>query len=245
MLRFDQMENLKRHFRITDQSPQDLSFQSVKELLDPHVCLTFLKQVSKKFQTHSLVVTASQFAKCYSFMLVPPTLYAMSVYHKGLSIEPNNCYIQSMDEGGYWLPRLALVDWNIDQPIEERARWREQQLKQLFAGNLAKVWDVLHRCTGIHPMILWENTVVYVRWFYTEFLPQFEEQKDAQDDYQFLIQQATPELFGVSYQPMKKFFSKDGVRKTCCLYFLTTKEKSLCKGCPRQQHHKPQSLVMT
>lgn len=244
MLHSEQIQYLKDHFRITDQSPNgSLTFQSVQELFDPQACRAYLQQISEKFHTTSLVVTASQFAKRYSFLLVIPTLYAMSVYHKGLPIDPENCYIQSYDSGQKWLPRLALADWKVDQPLEDRARWREQLLKQLFAKHLAKIWAVLQECTRINPSILWENTTIYIHWLYTQFLTQSQHQQDVQDDYQFLLQQADRELFGVPYQPLQRFSSPDGFRQTCCLSFLTNEEKKVCKRCPRRRIRQARTMA--
>lgn len=246
MLRADQIQELKAQFRITDESPWgDLaSFQSVQALFDPQICRTYLEKISEKFQTTSLVVVASQFAKRYSYLLVVPTLYAMSVYHKGLPVHPNNCYIQSYDEGQLWLPRLALADWQVDQPIENRARWREQLLRKLFAGNVAKVWAALQQNTGIQPAILWENTTIYIQWIYQQFIQHRADSQVAEDDLHFLLHQASPELFGAPFQPLQKFASA-GNRKTCCLYYLTNPEQSLCKGCPRQRIRKRRSMVLT
>lgn len=246
MLHSDQIQYLQQHFRITNKPPdQTFSFQHVPKLMNPKTCQAYLMQIAEKFNTNSLVVTASQFAKRYSFLLVIPTLYTMSVYNKGLRINPENCYIQSLDENHTWLPRLALVDWGVTRPPDDRGLWREQLLKQLFAENITKMWTVLYKCTGIKTAILWENTAIYIHWLYTQVLQQAEINEQIEDDYRFLLHQANAAIFGESFQPLQKFASKDGVRKTCCLYYLTNQEKDICKGCPRSQIRKVRSMVLT
>ncbi len=246
MLHSNQIQYLHQHFRITAEPPnQTYSFQPVQELFNPETCVVYLNQIAEKFNTSSLMVTASQFSKRYSFLLVLPTLYAMSVYNKGLQINPENCYIQSFDQNDRWMPRLALADWQVTQPGKDRHVWRERLIKQLFDENLSKMWNVLHACTGLKKVILWENTVIYISWLYTEFLRQTEKNEQAQEDYQFLLHQANAELFGETFQPLQKFGSNDGFRKTCCLYYLTNSERKICKSCPRGRIRKARSMALS
>lgn len=246
MLHSDQIQHLEQRFRISSQSPQQSSsFQHVQELLNPNTCRDYLNRITEKFHTDSLVVTASQFSKRYSFMLVLPTLYAMSVYNKGLNVSPENCYIQSYDENHLWLPRLALTDWQVDQPEDDRTIWRERLLKQLFTGNIKKIWDVLHQCTGISLLVLWENMVIYINWLYKQLLQQAEQIDQVQDDFHFLLDPANQSLFNETFQPLHRFASKDGFRKTCCLHFLTSQKKDLCGGCPRRRIRRIRPMVLS
>lgn len=233
-LPIDQIETLQKHFRTSIQDPvKAIDFQSVQELLNPVYCQKYLQQIAQEFHTSSLIVVASQFAKRYASMIVPPTLYAMSVYHKGLQVDPQNCYmVPSYNDHGSWLPKLALSDWVGTSPANDRVVWRDQLLKQLFVENITPMWDVLSQCTGIQQTVLWENTAIYIHRLYRKTLA---EHPQAQSDYQYLVNVATPDLFGASLQPLKRFRLVDGCRKTCCLAFLTNDEKRFCKSCPRAQ----------
>lgn len=229
MLQSEQIQYLEKHFHTSTQSVTDsVSLQSVDKLFDPVTCEAYLQQISKEFNTSSLLVVASQFAKRYASMLATSTLYAMSVYHTGLPIHPQNCYIQSAYENGIWFPKLVLDDWESTVPLQNRQVWREGVVKQLFA-NLSQMWAVLQKSTKIQPMILWENTAVYIHWLYQH---QLANHPQAQADYDYLLH-ADEEVFHTFFQPLQRFPMINGCRKTCCLYFLTNETKQVCKGCPR------------
>lgn len=233
MLHSHQIEYLQKKFHLkTISKMDDLSgLQPVHELLDPEHCSQYLKEISKEFHTSSLLATASQFSKRYAYLLVPPVLYAMSIYHKELRVSPQNSYLEPAYRQKNWFPRLVLMNYQGDSPTMNRTLWRDQVLKRLFADHLAKIWKTLHECTGIPLIILWENTSLYIHWTYRNHLLSLGE--SAVEDYQYLTQEADLSVFDAPFQPLQRFQQIDGCRKTCCLYFLTNEQKELCKGCPR------------
>ena len=239
MFQKEQIDYLQKHFHTSTQFTIDLNkIQSVEELFDPVICKTYLQQISKEFNTTSLLVVASQFAKRYASMLAPATLYAMSVYHTGLPVNPQNCYIKSAYEHGIWFPKLVLANWESSELKQDRHVWREKIVKQLFM-NLSQMWTVLQKTTKIQPTILWENTAVYIHWLYQQ---QLADHLQAQNDYRYLLQ-ASEEVFNTSFQPLQRFPMNNGCRKTCCLYFLTNETKQVCKGCPRAKANITQAKV--
>lgn len=236
MLHSDQIQYLQKKFHLTTVSDcvNPSGLQPIHKLLDPEICRDYLEKISNDFHTSSLLATASQFSKRYAFLLVPPVLYAMSIYHKELPVSIQNCYLESAYKQKNWFPRLALMDNRGGASAAlNRSRWRDQVLKKLFADHLAKMWKTLHECTGIPLVILWENTAIYTHWIYRNQLLSFGGY--AAEDYQYLTKEADKTLFGAPFQPLQRFQHIDGCRKTCCLYFLTNEKKELCKGCPREK----------
>jgi ferric iron reductase protein FhuF len=237
---------LQEHLRITTKQSSDWwASCSVKDLLDPDKCQAYLTHLSDLLGSPSLVVTASQFSKRYTFMAVLPALYAMSAFNKGLDVSMENCHIESAYRNDKWAPRLRLTNWSVSRPEGDRNGWRERMVHTIFAENVANVWRVLSACTGISRMVLWENTAVYVYWLYEKKLAEADEitRRRAEEDFRYLVSGAPPECFGDWIQPLSKYYFKKSpvpfseepirTRKTCCLYYQLAGAKKCCSNCPK------------
>ncbi|SEN15305.1 IucA/IucC family C-terminal-domain containing protein [Lihuaxuella thermophila] len=251
----NELEYLQQHFRVTTLQSGDWPAScSVKDLLEPDSCEAYLTHLSDLLDSPSLVVTASQFSKWYTFMAVLPALYAMSAFNKGLDVSIENCHIESGYQNNNWTPRLKLDNWSAFRPEGDRNDWRERMVRAVFAENIAKVWRALSACTGISRMLLWENTAVYVYWLYEKKLAEADERtrRRAQEDFRYLISGAPPECFGDWIQPLSKYYfekmpqpgSEEPIRmrKTCCLYYQLAGAGEYCSNCPKKMQEVSCSL---
>ncbi|MBA4494729.1 IucA/IucC family C-terminal-domain containing protein [Paenactinomyces guangxiensis] len=245
-LHSDKLQFLEEHFRVTNRPSNDLLASChAKDLVDPEKCHHYLTCLSDRLGSPSLLVTASQFSKRYTFLAVLPVLYAMSVYNKGLDVSVENCYVESAYQKENWLPKLRLDSWVTTEPGLNRSRWRKEIVKSIFADHISGVWQVLSKCAGISCSILWENTAIYVYWLYEKKLADAPEaiRTRVKEDFQFLIRHAPADCFGGCTQPLAKYYSETNmtdrsdppvrIRKTCCLYYHLNAAGKCCSGCPR------------
>jgi len=220
----------------------------VSDLLNEDRVSVYMDNVVNLFETSSQIVAASQFSKRFSFLTVVPSLYAMTMFNKGLDFSAENCHVESIFQEKAWLPKVRLRDWSVTVPaVDDRHIWRDQVVKNIFAGNLSRVWHSISRATEISPAVLWENTAIYVYWLYEKRIG--EEANDSQklrihEDFQYLLT-APAALFGQSENPLSKYYSSKckvstsdqpvRVRQTCCYYYQTTTNQTYCSTCPRKQ----------
>lgn len=237
---FEELRKLRDEFHLTD-TPIENNSLPLTELLQVNTCQTFLEQVAKMITAPSPMVAASIFSKRYVYSLVVPTLWMMSIYDKALKIEIDNCHIETVYEKGRWLPQLRLEDWSYLTPNGERDRFREQLLTTLMRDHLAPLWSRLNEETKIPKVTLWENTFVYINWFYSEKMKQsytLEIFQKAQEDYQYLLYGMDAHLFGEKVQPMNRLLrgrgSPDRQRKTCCLSYQVGEGRQFCRTCPHR-----------
>ncbi|WP_411347822.1 IucA/IucC family C-terminal-domain containing protein [Paenibacillus sp. WLX2291] len=100
---------LIQDLRMTDQPADDVAHSiDVTELLIPDKAAAYLHTLQDIYESDSLPLIASMFAKRYSYMIVAPSLYAMTMFGKGLRITPDNCRVESIFKGDIWLPHLRV-----------------------------------------------------------------------------------------------------------------------------------------
>ncbi|QJD88029.1 (2Fe-2S)-binding protein [Cohnella herbarum] len=246
----EEMNVLTQHFRLTLEPSLDrrISIPSVS-LLDRDKGLELMDKVSTVFETSSKVAVVSLFAKRYGFMSILSGLYAMTMFDKSLNYSIENCHLESSYRDQAWLPKVRLIRWDVSRPVEGcREEWRDQVLRTIFAGNIAKVWRALTKIAPISASVLWENAAIYVYWLYENRIEEgaSEAQKSRiRDDFQYLINEAPATLFGETSNPFKKFNSDKimiptsdvplRIRKTCCYYYQTSDEE-YCPTCPKRKH---------
>jgi ferric iron reductase protein FhuF len=246
----DELDRLTQHFRLTEQRSADQALSiPAADLLDASRCRTYLERVQAVFQAPSPLVNASQFAKRYSFLAIVPALYAMSIFNKGLDLSVENCHIESEYTNQIWLPKVRLTKWHVTQPMDGgRQEWRDQVIRSIFAGNVAKVWQSVSVAANIPKATLWENAAVYVYWLYEKGIGTNEgtdaqERLRIEEDYRYLLQEAPPSLFGEKENPLGKYNGTKcstpasdqpvRIRKTCCYYYEISPDQANCSTCPR------------
>ncbi|WP_134704908.1 IucA/IucC family C-terminal-domain containing protein [Ammoniphilus sp. YIM 78166] len=230
----DEIDYLSEHFRLTTTlSPERRGSIDAVGLLERQGCVSYLDEVSSLIGSPSKMVTASQFSKRYSYLTVIPSLYALTVFNKGLDLSIENIHIESVYQDQNWLPRVRFAHLQVANEPK-----REEVLETLFAKNLSKVWRSLSETVGISYSILWENTAIYVYWFYEKRMEQEGNPQvnlRIQEDFQYLIHEAPASLFGEKENPLAKFYSDPGnrTRKTCCYYYQLSSHHDYCSTCPK------------
>ncbi|WP_158630198.1 IucA/IucC family C-terminal-domain containing protein [Cohnella sp. AR92] len=246
----EELEPLTAEFRLTSEQSEDRAHSvPAAELLNETGCIDYIDRVSRLFGTTSRTVGGSLFAKRYSYMTAMPVLYAMTMNNKGLPASIENCHVESrFREDGVWLPGLRLNDWHTsDAANDDRHDWRDNVLRSLFAGNIAKLWRSFSKANRVSAATLWENTAVNVYWLYEQRIGDSSDpvlQARIREDYDYLLS-APGDLFGEKTNPLIKFDSPKvklpqsekpiRIRKTCCLYYLTDGERSYCSICPKAE----------
>lgn len=248
----EEIEVLVKDYRMATEPSLDRRFSMPAiDLLNDDKCSAYLDRVTSIFEASSRATTVSLFAKRYSFLTIASSLYAMSVYNKGLDYSIENCHIESYHQGQTWLPKVRLADWQFSEPAEgSRNEWRDQIIHNVFAGNLAKAWSFLSESASISKAVLWENTAVCLYWMYEKKFGEGagDDQKSRiQKDFEYLLNIAPAHLFGETKNPLTTFDSPKlvtcasetpiRIRKTCCYYYLTSDEpEDYCSICPKIKH---------
>ena len=214
-------------------------------LLNKDICREVLRQLSLCLGHVSLKVTASMLSKRIAFLTTASSFYAFSVYNKALDFSLDNCYIDYNHHEGLWVSQMPLKDVSILQPCtkEERFALRKQLVQRVFAQHLNPLWQVLSDVADISLVILWENTANRVYSLYENKITQDDKALNnfIYEDFEYLISQASSELFGWEHNPLQYFYNTKQVdilekkkrkRKSCCFYYKTINKKRYCENCP-------------
>jgi len=218
---------------------------SARALLDDETCIALLDQLGPVIGSPTRAITASLLAKRFSFLATGACLYAMSVCDQGLLLSLDDCVIEYGHDDGLWTSSMPLAD----RPPQayaagERDAWRAAIVEALFAGLLAPLWQTFNRVSGISRRILWENTAVRVYSLYEKRMGKVEDpliRLRHEADFDWLLQEAAPALFGLDYNPLRHFRRpptqlEEGksirFRRTCCFYYEATKPAEYCSTCP-------------
>ncbi|WP_051633814.1 siderophore-iron reductase FhuF [Bacillus sp. UNC41MFS5] len=228
----NQLEKYRFHLSLED------SF-NVADLLDETYLKDFLKNLSAAIGAPSEKIAASIFIKRYAFLAVM-SLYTMTALNKKLNVSLDNIKMESAVQGKDWLPGISLKDATLQEwDGNNRSKWRESVLKDLFANNIYPLISQMEKTVGISKLILWENIAVYLFWLYETEL---KDQNLVAEDFRYLILEAEGKLFGrYNKNPLQKYFAEKTyleewstevrVRKTCCFTYQLPAGKR-CKTCP-------------
>ncbi|WP_024678481.1 IucA/IucC family C-terminal-domain containing protein [Pseudomonas syringae] len=217
-----------------------------RALLDDQVCEQLLATLGPIIGSPTLAITASLLAKRFSFLSTGACLYAMSVYDKGLILSLDNSVIEYAHDDGLWTSSMPLVDVTpVGYEPGAREAWRDMIVATLFRDMLQPLWETFNRVTGISRRILWENTAVRVYSLYDKRMEKVEDpliRQRYQADFDWLLNQADPAMFGLSYNPLKHFRRPQTVletegksvrfRRTCCFYYDASNPVEYCSNCP-------------
>ncbi|WP_256760514.1 IucA/IucC family C-terminal-domain containing protein [Cohnella sp. WQ 127256] len=252
MFKPEEVDVLVQDYRLMLEPSSDRRFSMPAiDLLNKEKSLEYLAGVSSIFESSSHVATVSLFAKRYSYLIIASSLYAMSVFNKGIDYSIANCHIESYYQGQAWLPRVRLADWPVSQPTEgNRKEWRDQIIHNIFAENIAKAWLSLSKMAPISKAVLWENTAIYVYWLYENKFGEgvsADQNSRVQEDFEYLLNEAPAHLFGENKNPFARFNSPKKatlasdvpirIRQTCCYYYLASDEpEDYCPTCPKIKH---------
>lgn len=237
-LQLNELERLVQSFRITlNHSNDSLTFPS-RNLLNNEFVSELIEKLQDVYKVTEPYVIASQFMKRYSFMIVVPYLFSLSMWNKQLEIDLDKVTFQSMMENEHWLPRLQIQTLDVTMPSESsREEWRRAALEKLFKDHLDGIIKVLAPVGKISRQVLWENTAVYIFWIY-EIMAKENKSEQIKNDFEYLLK-ADGSLFGdYSYNPIAKFYTEKSseeevrTRKTCCFYNRLPGVTDSCSTCP-------------
>lgn len=217
---------------------------AVSELLDPRLCADYIGWLAEYIGAPSLRVAASMLAKRYGYLLIAPSVYAMTAYDKALLPEPRQCLLITPDPatepGRTTFPDLALTGLQVVSPGPAgRAAWRESWLRELFRGHLTPLLQSLAAVSQTPRAVLWENIYVRIAPLLTEDFDEAPSRR--RTDAAYLLADAAPELFGERRHPFARFVPKadcgglaaagSAERLTCCFYYEMSDE--YCRKCPK------------
>lgn len=218
---------------------------AAEQLLEAEACLGVLARIEPALGAPNVKVTASLTLKRWAFLVLAPSLSALSCFNKGLDVSLPQCIFDYRLQNRIWQSTLPLKWIRTTELIGDRAEWRQQALQWALAQHLTPVVESLHRLTRTPMRILWENVAVRVFSIYERrILPSLEgEQKAlAQADYQWLLSEEASAAFGLSRNPIAEFdaafteleagAAPVRVRRTCCYYYRATDPAQFCSNCP-------------
>ncbi|MGD6817272.1 (2Fe-2S)-binding protein [Metabacillus sp. 84] len=219
----------------------------VKNLLDPDQLKAYLDKVKPKIDAPDRKTAVSMLLKRYGF-LAALTLYSMTVFGKAPRLSPENLSLETDDQDPLWLPFFYFHELDASSPDQNHSRteWRDAVHRELFAENIALLIKTANKNTGISKWILWENICIYIRWMYENLMksvPEGLSKEQIEEDFQYTVSEADGSLFGdFHFNPLKRY---DGnmeiqpetgqeirMRRTCCLFYLTSEREARCKTCP-------------
>lgn len=228
----------------TEKSPSPLSIP-LDMLSNEQELHDYIKKLGMHIEAANDKVTASIFLKRYAFLAVN-YLYAMTAWNCRLDISVKNVWLVTDDRDEIWLPRFYFSNLNVEKVKSDRAAWRENCVKILFADHLYPLVKKLANLTKISKLILWENIAVYIYWLYETVFNKKEVSENivlqASQDFHYLVFEASGQLFGSFHDnPLKRYFNQHiyleehdkevRPRTTCCFSYLTNAKKR-CVTCP-------------
>ncbi len=221
-------------------------------LLNSQHALEILESICPELGAPTLAVTASLVIKRSAFLLLAPTLYAMSVFNKGINGHIENCSFEYQLQHRLWRSGLPILETAIFPLQGCRRQWREALLKQVLAHHLTPLVTHFHRLTGISTRILWENVAVRVFSIYERcILPAVDghDRDQAEADFAFIVDAHNHTIFGLEENPLTRFYRPKRqyiehaepvrMRRTCCYYYQATQPAEYCSTCPLLLKKKP------
>ncbi|MFA0918413.1 hypothetical protein ALP73_01192 [Pseudomonas coronafaciens pv. garcae] len=232
--------------RLKQADERDPRSLPARALLDEEACEQLLTTLGPIIGSPTLAITASLLAKRFSFLSTGACLYAMSIYDKGLILSLDNSLIEYAHDDGLWTSSMPLLDVApVGYQPGTREAWREMIASTLFRDMLQPLWETFNRVSGISRRILWENTAVRVYSLYDKRMEKVEDpiiRQRYEADFDWLLNQADPAMFGLTYNPLKHFrrpptlLEPEGkvvrFRRTCCFYYDASNPVEYCSTCP-------------
>lgn len=241
----DQWQTLSRTFRLRQGEQADSRSLLARYWLDDKRCAAILSDLAPVIGAPDTAITASLLVKRLAFLATGNVLYAMTVFNQGLRLSPDNTHLEYAHDNGLWTSSLPVDGVAfVAYPSQGREAWRETIVRSLFAGFFAPLCQTLSRVSGLPVAILWENIAVRVYSLYEGRMDELDPQTESrrQSDFIWLTEQASPALFGLESNPLKRFRRPpkklpDGkgfrrFRRTCCYYYKASKPVEYCLNCP-------------
>lgn len=225
---------------------------ALSELHDETACREYIGWFQEYIDAPDMKVAASMLAKRIGYLWTAPLVTAMTFHHQHVSFQLENSFLYhpalSANEGGTRFPFLAVNGLKAEGLTGDRGVWREMVLEEMFAVQLTPLLKTLAAIAPLSMSILWENIMVRIgRLFAPDEAETEQESKIIQEDFSYLTQVASGEVFGERKNPLTRFTDcKDNVhvakseRITCCFYYQMSGE--YCLKCPKIDNEKESQL---
>ncbi|AKG04049.1 hypothetical protein AAV35_004080 [Salimicrobium jeotgali] len=244
MITREEEQFLNEHFRFfTDQHLQEPVLETVRatDLLSREGIEHVLNDLHLYLDSQSFLTTGSLLGKRFGYYAVTVPIVMMTVFDKFPDVSPGNVEYIRIDENPKWFPKFHLRDKTVSVPGEDREEWIVENMRHLFRDFLQPVLFHIHKTTRISKKVLWENTAIYLYWFYERKLPEWyegEELEEKRKDFRYIIDELDGEPFGEQKNPFTYFESQPVLpsgareRKCCCLSYRLHEDSTFCKVCP-------------
>lgn len=241
----DQWQTLSHSFRLRAGDQRDPRSLPARQWLDEPCCAALLRELAPVIGAPDTAITASLLVKRLAFLATSNVLYAMTVFNQGLHLRVGKTHLEYAHDKGLWTSALPVDDIQfVPCPPEGREAWRMEIVDALFAGFFAPLCRTLSCVSGLPEAILWENIAVRVYSLYEGRMDDLTPEAESRhrDDFAWLSGQASPTLFGLENNPLKRFRRPlrklpDGAgfrrfRRTCCFYYKASTPVEYCLNCP-------------
>ncbi|MEJ8546380.1 IucA/IucC family C-terminal-domain containing protein [Brevibacillus borstelensis] len=235
---------LEQKYRISfaDETDAPLVFPA-EGLLRKETSMMFLRQVGEHIGSPGSIVTASLFFKRF-LALICGGLHAMSHDSVGMNLALSNVAITG--EKSWSIPRFVLRDQSVSRPEDgDRTKWREQVVRELFAGTAQPLIAALCAATSVKADILWAHASYLVHFYYQRWQDAAESaelKRQIADDFHYLTKAAGPSVFGLkkgrpfdtSYTMIPHPSDKGEpiqIRRQCCFQYRLEGGRC-CYTCP-------------
>jgi ferric iron reductase protein FhuF len=243
MLTDEERAYLHTAFRLCSLAQADARSVAGEAMQDEKICREVLEGVMPLTGAPDLAIAASLLSKRVAFLASGSVLYAMSVFDKGLPISLNCSRLEYAHDNGLWTSSLPVAVVATGYAPGTRATWREAVVSALFRDFFSPLWQSLAQVSGVPEHILWENTAVRIYSLYQGRMEGLDENQERrqQADFAWLLEDAAPALFGLPWNPLKRFRrplqkSTSGkmvrFRRTCCFYYKAVQPVEYCHNCP-------------
>ncbi|MBD1380781.1 (2Fe-2S)-binding protein [Metabacillus arenae] len=234
-----ELADLEKFRLTTSQTSSSLSIQ-LDQLYDKQQLIEYLQKAGSRMNTNNNLVSASMLTKRYGFFAAL-NLYAITMWDKALNVSTKNISLETVDEDPVWLPGFFFKDLSVDIALDNRGSWRDEKLTLLFKENIYPLIMEISKTVKLSRLIMWENIALYIIWMYETLLKRETDQdliEKIKNDFHYIMHEAPGEVFGPYHKnPLSKYFqindlNEERMRKTCCLYYLTSEKGTRCKTCP-------------
>lgn len=243
MLNPDERAYLRKAFRLRTLDEADTRSVISGEMLNADICADVLDTIMPLIGASDRTIAASLLTKRLSFLLTGNVLYGMSVFDKGLHLSLDASRLEYAHDNGLWTSSLPAALTVTGYAPGARDAWREKVVGGLFRDFIAPIWQHLSAVSGLPAQILWENCAVRVYSLYEGRMEGLNEAQASrqQADFAWLIAEADPALFGLNWNPLKRFrrpAQRNGAgeavrfRRTCCFYYKASTPVEYCLNCP-------------
>lgn len=190
---------------------------ALSELHDEEACREYISWFQHYIDAPDMKVAASMLAKRLGYLWTAPLVTAMTFHHQHVTFRLENSFLYhpklEEHEEGTRFPYLAVNELRAEEWTGDRHVWREKAVHEMFAVQLTPLLKTLAAIAPLSMSILWENIMVRIgRLFAPDEGETEQERKIIREDFAYLTQVASGQVFGERKNPLTRFTEcKDNV----------------------------------